>query len=139
MSVQYPNRARMLRDRLLGQQVPPLRSIEIDGETYHLRAPLLEDRDEISRMALGPKFDPTKPETMNVAIDRMMAAALIKLACDEKGNPIFEAADFDSIRQTFLGSSLEVLGRKAVEALNPTGEASGGTRESASTTSSPTA
>ena len=138
-SITYPNRAKQLRDRLLAQQVPPLKSHVIDGETYHLRSALLSDRDEISRMALGAKFDPTKPETMNVSIDKMMAAALIKLAVDELGNQLFETADFDAIRSTFLGSSLEALGRKAVEALNPTGEASGGSPAPASATSLQTA
>lgn len=140
----YPNRAKQLRERLLAQRSPALEPVIIDGETFHLRAPMISDRDAITKLATGSGFKPTKDgEAPDVPLDRMLVAAAITLACDDTGAPIFEASDFDDLRARPIGSWFEKLAMAALMRLNPketpTGEAPGGRPESASSTSSPTA
>lgn len=143
MAPTYPNRARELRARLLSQAAPPLEPVVVDGETYHLRAPTIADRDSVTRMALGAIDVEAKGKGMDVRIDKMMAAAAIALVCDEQGTPVFEPSDFDDLRNRPVGSSFEKLAALAMKRLNPSetpaGEALGDRPEPAGTTSSPIA
>lgn len=138
----YPNRAKQMRERLLALRPTAPEKLSIDGEDYWIRKPLVCDRDRVRAMAMpkGVKVDDV--EAGNVPVDRMLAAACIVLVCDDAGSPVFEEADFDAIRQAPVGSATERLGMAALSALNPStalGEALGGQREPASTSSSPTA
>lgn len=140
--VVYPNRARAMRERLLSLRPSAPEKVEVDGATYFVRAAMLSDRDEVRRMAIPSGTSADDVAAGNIAIDRMLAAACIKLVVDEVGAPVFEAADFDAIRAAPIGSAMERLGMVALKKLNPEvapGEAPGGPSEPASSTSSPTA
>lgn len=142
MAPTYPNRARLLRERLLSQKSPALEPVEIDGEVFHLRAPVLADRDRITKLAMGRNVVGDDGKMNDVALDRMLAAALVVLACDEQAEPLFAEADFDDLRQRPVGSWVERLAMRALQKLNPKetppGEAHDGRPASGSTTSSPT-
>lgn len=163
----YPNKARDLRARLLSQRAQPLEPFEIDGETFHLRTPTVADRDEVFRMARPPRspkrsgnvgsqafaqpeeFDPEDP--LSLPMSRLQAAATLRVACDDVGAPIFEAADFDALQTAPIGSWLARLGEACVakitrkkpdaplESAADPGEASGAPRGDASSFSSPSA
>src|SRR5574343_579726 len=117
--VTYPNRARAMRERLLSLRAPPPERIELDGDVYFVRSAMLSERDDVRRMAMPNGTKQEDVEAGNIAIDRMIAAACVKLVVDELGSPVFEASDFDSIRAAPCGSVLERLGMAAMKKLNP--------------------
>jgi hypothetical protein len=120
--VVYPNRAAMLRARLLNQARPPNQKVTIDGEDFFVRCPSIEDRQRVLTLAgvkkKKKKNDDDEEEIGDVPMDMMMAAAIVCFACDEVGNPLFAPVDMDSLKSAAVGSWVEVLARECLKALN---------------------
>lgn len=129
--ITYPNKAAALRAKLLGQQTPPARKLEIDGETFFVRHPMLSDRQKMLDLAGVKPKAPTKgkkdEETIDVDVplDAMMAAACVLLAVDESGAALFTPVDMETIRAASIGGWLERLARACLEALNGRSEGEG--------------
>lgn len=127
--ISYPNRAAALRAKLLGQPVAPNSSFVIDGETFHVRHPVIADRQKMLDLAgVKPKAPQRgkkdeEIELGDIPMDALMAAACVLLAVDEVGNPLFTPADIEAIRQAPVGGWLEQLSQRCLRALN------GGTSE----------
>lgn len=140
----YPNRAAALRAKLMAQAVPPPKPLEIDGVTFWIRTPVIEDRTKVGEMA-GLKATANKDGSVNmgqVPLAAMLAAALIVLAVDEDGQPICTPVDLDVLMKSQAGGWVAQLGEACLKRLNGDdrpGEASGETPAGASPSSSPTA
>ncbi len=121
----YSNPAARLRAKLLAQPVAPSRPIEIDGEKFFIRTPLMADRTKVGEIA-GLAVKAKKNEaTGEVSIDlsqvpmaAMLTAALVVLATDENGNPVCTLADLDALQAAPAGGWVEQLGQACMEALN---------------------
>lgn len=142
MVVKYTDKSRELRAKLLSEKVDPPKPVVINGDTYYVRKPLISDRDGILELALGRRMTAKDKHTIP-STDRMVAAAIIKLACDEVGCPLFELADFDALRGATSGSAIEKLGVECMGVLNPgktsMGKAHGARPETDSSSASPSA
>ena len=115
----YPNRARLLRERLLSQHAPPPEPVTIDGEQFWVATPTIEMQTAIMKLASIDAAKLAKKGAMaDVETDRLMAAAALRLAVDETGAAVFEPADFDAIRQAPTTSTIARLARACLRKLN---------------------
>ncbi len=150
-----------LRARLLNQNVGQHIRFEVDKDfVVWLRRPVIDDRQRLMDVAsFKPKVSTKKkggrvrgdldmPEDIEIPMTTLQVAAIVLIACNENGTPIFTQADIDSLKQCPLGGWVEKLGGACMAVMNgrdpnepetSEGEESGGTRSEGSTTSSPTA
>lgn len=141
----YTNRAAALRAKILGQAVPPPKLVEVkDGDEvmqFYVRSPVLKERHQILERAgldakrmvkeaqaakKGKKGQADdEVEGLDIPIPNLMAAAVIALAQDEVGQPIFTDADFDVILNSRVGSWIEQLAAACLNSVNGGGSEAG--------------
>lgn len=149
------------RTRFLNQHVQPHFRFEVEPDfVVFIRRPVIDDRQRLMDIAsFKPKVATKKkggrargdlevPDEIEVPMTTLQVAAIVLLAVDERGTPVFTQADIDSLKQCPLGGWVEKLGGACMAVMNgrdpnepetSEGESSGGTRSEGSTTSSPTA
>ena len=124
--ITYPNKAAALRAKLLGENVPPAKTITIGDEVFFIRTPLVSDRQKMTDMAglnVAPQKQrgkmPRPPTADELKVDgaALQAAATVLLAVDEVGNPIFTTVDIPTLRDVAQGSTVARLGEACMRVM----------------------
>lgn len=113
--VQYSDKARAMRAKMLGRGYPQPKRIDIDGETWLIRVPTVAEADELQSAMMAPTLSKEgKPDIKKLRTSEGAARAAVLLTVDDAGGPVFEPTDVDQFLAAPVGDWMQKLAGAAL-------------------------